>query len=227
MSSHIPRLTASTVVPLLLAAPSLVGAQPAEGGGAGEGSRPEGWRVLTDRVSADTAEIDFARMPPGFHVTTGPAAIFYHPDSTATGTFRVEAEIHLFDPGEPREAYGIFFGGRDLEGSYQAYTYFLVRRTGEYLVKRRVSATSTETLVDWTAHPAVTGWEDREEGSETARNVLSVEAGADELVFRVNGEEVDRLPRSGLDVDGVAGLRVNHRLDVHVSRFEVTPAGAP
>lgn len=220
---RIPRAAFTAALSLLLAVPASAAAQ-ATPAPAGDGDRPEGWRILTDDVSADTAEIDFAAMPPGFHVTTGPAAIFYHPDSTATGTFRVEAEIHLFDPGRLQEAYGIFFGGRDLESSYQAYTYFLIRRTGEYLVKRRLSATSTETVVDWTAHPAIVGWEDRERGSETAGNVLAVEARDDGLVFLVNGEEVDRVPRSGLDVDGVAGVRVNHRLNVHVGRFEILPA---
>lgn len=186
-------------------------------------TRPEGWRILTDDVEADTSGVYFATMTPGMHVTTGPAAIFYHPDSTATGTFRVEGQFALFDPGSRNEAYGVFFGGRDLQGSYQAYTYFLVRRSGEYLIKRRVSSTSTETVVGWTEHPAVVGWDEREEGAASTSNELAVEARDDELVFFVNGEEVDRVDRSALAVEGLAGIRINHSLDVHVSGFRVGP----
>lgn len=187
-------------------------------------SRPAGWEILTDRVAADTAEIYFASMEPGFHITTGPAAIFYHPDSTAAGTYRVEATTHLFDPGERNEAYGIFVGGEDLLGSYQRYTYFLVRKSGEYLVKQRVSSTSTETLVDWTAHPAVRGWDDRESESGPVENALALQVRPDELVFEVNGREVERIPRRSLPVSGVAGVRVNHALDLHYSRFEILSA---
>ncbi len=208
----------------LAATPAIVSAQDAAAIAekkAEHQTRPEGWRILTDDVEADTAEIYFATMSPGFHVTTGPAGIFYHQDSTATGDYRVEGTFHLFDPGSRNEAYGLFFGGRDLEGSYQAYTYFLVRRSGEYLIKRRVSSTSTETLVGWTSHDAVVGWDEREEGAASTANALAVESVGDELVFFVNGQEVDRVARSGLAVDGVAGVRINHALDVHVQGFRI------
>lgn len=219
------------LLPVLALALALLPARPAAAGAqesaaarkAQHQTRPGGWQILTDRIGADTTEIYFARMEPGFHVTTGPAALFYDPDTAPSGTFRVEATAHLFDPGGRNEAYGIFVGGDDLLGSYQRYTYFLVRRSGEFLIKRRVSATSTETLVDWTSHPAVVGWEGGDDGSESVRNSLAVEAGEDELVFFVNGEEVERLPRGDLPVSGVAGVRVNHALDLHFSEFVVGP----
>lgn len=213
------RLPLSAALVLLPAVPL---AAPAQEPADEDRSRPQGWRIVTDRVEADTSEIFFVSMPPGVHVTTGPAAIFYHPDSTATAPFRVEQEVYLFDPGSRNEAFGVFVGGRDLQGSYQAYTYFLIRRSGEYLIKRREGA-STETLRGWTAHAAVAGWDEREEGDETVKNVLAVEAGRDELVFHVNGEEVDRVARrSGLAVDGIVGYRVNHALNVHISGLEIT-----
>lgn len=221
------------IIPWCLASAFFLAPWPAAGPGAlsaqsaaADGAHPEGWRMLTDEIGADTTSIRFERMTPGFHVTTGPAAIFYHPDSTATGSFRVEATTHLFDPGSRNEAYGVFIGGNDLMGSYQGYTYFLVRRSGEYLVKRRISATSTETLVDWTPHDAVTGWDDREGDAQSVENRLAVEAGPDELVFYVNDREVDRIPRGREHVEGVVGVRVNHQLDVHFTDFRVAPLDA-
>ena len=183
---------------------------------------PETWKVRADRPDRPADDTYFVEMPPGWHITTGPAVILWDPATTASGRFDIESEVFLFDPRGRREAFGVFVGGRDLEGSGQAYVYFLIREGGEFLVKRRAGDT-TETLLDWTAHPAVASWAAREEG-ETARNVLRLEAGDDRVRFLVNGEEVAELPRSELpSLDGVVGLRVNHGLNLHVTRLDVEP----
>jgi hypothetical protein len=186
--------------------------------------RPEGWKVRFDRAGSTEAELEtFVSMPPGWHITTGPAGIFWDPALSAMGEFRAEMEVFLFDPGERREAFGIFFGGKDLEGPGQEYAYFVVREGGEFLVKLRRGA-DTPTLVAWTAHDAVASFAKRGDDS-TAKNVLTVEAGSDTVRFLVNGAEVAKLPRSQLPVEGVVGIRVNHALNLHVSRLEVTPLG--
>lgn len=187
-----------------------------------EAQPPEGWEVRFDRAGADATDVSFVDMPPGFHITTGPAAIFYHPEKRGSGNFRVEAEIHLFDPGDRREGYGLLFGGRDLQGADQAYTYFLLRRDGRCLIKRRDGG-ETVVLRDWTEQPAIVGWNERAEDAATVKNVLAVEAGEADVAFLVNGEEVARLPREELNVDGVVGVRINHSLNVHVTRVEVVP----
>lgn len=191
--------------------------------GQDETGPPEGWEIRTDR-GQPAAEIDFQEMSPGFHITTGPAAIFYDPASTAGGEFRVETEIFLFDPGQRNEAFGLLIGGRDLAGDGQSYTYFLIRRNGGTLVKRR-DGSETSVIRDWTPHDAVVTWAEKEEDEATVLNVLAIEAGAEELAFFVNGTEVARVPRGDHPVDGVAGLRINHGLNVHVRSFEVTPGG--
>lgn len=220
----------ATLTPiLLLALPAAVLAQTPqeEAKKAEHQARPAGWQIRTDQAGADTSQIYFAEMQPGLHVTTGPAAIFWHPDSTATGSFRAETGIHLFDPGGRREAYGLFFGGRSLSGPDQAYTYFLIRRTGEYLIKRRTGS-ETATVVGWTPHEAVVGWDEKEPDARTVLNTLAVETGPREIAFFVNGTEVDRVSREGLAVDGVVGLRINHALNVHVAGLEIEAAsGGP
>jgi hypothetical protein len=40
--------------------------------------------------------------------------------------------------------------------------------------------------------------------------------------FMINGTKVASRPRADLAVDGVVGLRVNHNLNLHVSKLEVT-----
>jgi hypothetical protein len=185
-----------------------------------EGEKPAGWEMRLDRANADPTEIKFVTMEPGWHITTGPAAIFYDPSRAASGEYRVETEIFLFDPGRrQREAFGVFIGGNDLAGEDQAYLYFLIRNDGNYLIKRR-DGSETPTITPWTPHPAIV----RHDGSaETAKNTLAIDVGAEQLDFYLNGEKVTSLPRSELGMDGIVGLRVNHSLNVHVSKLTVEP----
>ena len=186
--------------------------------------RPAGWKVRFDRAGSTEAELEmFVSMPPGWHITTGPAGIFWDPSVTASGNFRAEMEVFLFDPQGRREAFGVVFGGKDLEGDGQTYTYFLLRDGGEFIVKRRQGA-ETPTLVDWTSHASVRSYADRGEDA-SVKNVLTVEAGAETVRFLVNGQEVAARPREQLPVDGVVGIRVNHALNLHISRLAVTPLG--
>lgn len=180
--------------------------------------KPAGWNIRLDspdRGSAD--DVYFVDMAPGWHVTTGPAAILYHPDSTASGSYALKAQFHLFDPGERHEGYGVFLGGRNLQDRTQRYTYFLLRRDGSFLVKTRNGA-DTETVRDWEEHDAVAAWDDRDEGAESVRNDLRVEVTAGQVRFLVNDQQVASVPASELgSTDGVFGLRVNHALNLHVT----------
>lgn len=175
-------------------------------------------------VGADsTADVFFVNMTPGWHVTTGPRAIFYHPDATASGDVRVRTMMHLFDPGERREAHGLFMGGQNLDGDDLAYDYFLIREGGEFLIKRR-RGDETETLQDWTAHDAIRSFADGD--GSPVENVLEVVAQGDDVAFLVNGTEVARLPRTDVQTDGIAGLRINHALNLHVEDFAIERLGS-
>jgi len=154
-------------------------------------------------------------MPPGWHITTGPAIITWDPSWQASGTYRVELESFLF-PGERQEGFGLFVGGTDLEGPGQRYLYVLLRKNGEIIVKRRDGA-ETATIVPWLPHPAIVP---QTEG--TAKNVLAIEVTSDSVRIFVNHQRVSGLPRLGLPTDGQVGLRVNHMLNVHVTRVDIT-----
>lgn len=186
--------------------------------------KPAGWLIRLDRPDRGTPDdVMFTEMAPGWHVTTGPAALLHHPDSTATGTYRIDSNVFLFDPGERREGFGIFFGGRDLQGPAQQYVYYLLRRDGKYLIKTR-DGEETGVVQDWTAHPAIRSWDDRPAGEGTVENALAVVVGAEDVAFLVNGTEVTRVARSQLPAtDGAFGLRVNHSLNLHVTSVRATP----
>jgi hypothetical protein len=196
-------------------------ASPAAGQDLQKGVFPDGYHVRTDRADQSPDSIVFVTMEPGWHITTGPAVILYDASRTEGGAYRVESEFFLFDPGQRNEAFGLFIGGRNLDGPDQAYTYFLIRPSGEFLVKRRAGE-ATPVVREWAENDAIVKWTERAEDEVTARNVLAVEVGPDAVLFFANDRELARVPRSELDTEGVVGLRVNHALNLHVSSLEVT-----
>lgn len=174
------------------------------------GEFPEGWSARVDG-DASIDEVVFKEMGDGLHATTGPAAVFYNPDWTHSGDYEVSASLTQTTEPEHPEAYGITIGGSNLEGDDQAYSYFLVRKTGEYFIATR-DGEERNVIVNWTDHEAVS--EQDEDGRQT--NVLGVEVEGDDVIFKVNGTEVDRRQRGEILADGLFGFRINHRLDVHI-----------
>lgn len=187
---------------------------------------PAEWEVRLDNPDdditigddAESADIFFVNMKPGWHITTGPRAIFWHPASSAEGSYRAHTKIHLFDPKGRNEAFGLFFGGENLKEDNQTYTYFLLRNSGEYLIKKRIGS-ETEIVKDWTKTGAMVQYTDTTENS--VPNTLSVEVGDNQVSFFVNGEQVETLPNDQIDTEGFVGLRVNHRLNLHIEDFGV------
>lgn len=187
---------------------------------------PATWVFRADRtdreytVGADsTADVLFVNMTPGWHITSGPAGIYYHPTATVSDAFSLMTDVHLFDPAGRREAFGLVFGGANLDGDDQAYSYFLIRQGGEFLIKERTGS-DTRVISDWTAHDAIKSHQGGE--ADTALNKLAVNVGDDEVEFLINGAVVATHPRGDFPTDGVVGIRVNHGLNLHVSDFSVT-----
>jgi hypothetical protein len=175
---------------------------------------PEGYEMRLDSERSDPAEFQLSETPEGLSIVTGPAGIAWRDeDRVGSGDFRVEATFtQLSAPVGYREAYGIFVGGLDLDGPDREYTYLLVRPTGDFLLKRRRGET-TEVLLDWTAHAAVSSVQ--AEGDEP-RNTLAIEVHAEQTRFLVNRSVVFDLPTSEARPYGLAGIRANHRLDIRL-----------
>jgi hypothetical protein len=192
---------------------------------------PTDWKWRTDSA-ATVRDTDkdlaanqwfYVGMPPGWHITTKPGVVVYHPSHTGTGLYRLQSQAFLF-PGTSQQEYGIFIGGRDLEqtSATPAYTAFVARRDGHVAVLKRQGA-STTTLVDWKMNDAVVV----QAGEGAAKNVFRVEVMTAEVVFSVNDKEVARLPKSQVTTDGLFGLRVGTDMNLHVSTFDATYVLAP
>ena len=175
-----------------------------------------GWQARLDGARGDVNDLSFRTMGPGLHVTTGPAAIFWNPGNTGSGTYTVSATFTQTTASSHLNSFGLFFGGRDLDADGQRYTYFLIREDGQFLIKKRMGANTENLTSGWAAHSAVNALDGR------MTNSISVEVGASNVRFLSNGTEVASLPKAGLDVDGVAGVRFSHQLDVHIADFMVS-----
>jgi hypothetical protein len=181
---------------------------------------PAGWSVRLDRPNAKREDIAFVTMGKGMHVTSGPAAIYWPAGDGASGAYTVSATITQTKAPSHPEAFGLFIGGKDLDQPGQQYLYFLVRGDGKYMVKHRAGP-DVHTVTDWTDSPAVA----KQDANGKATNALSVVVSATAVTFKANGKDVASMPKSALkafSVDGIAGLRVNHNLDVHIGDFAVT-----
>ena len=106
--------------------------------------------------------------------------IIYRPDQVVDAA-RYTVRARFTEIGAPighREGFGLFFGGQDLEGDRQRYTYFLVRGDGRFLIKRRDGASTFDMTDGWEESGAV-----RVPSSES-RDV------ANELAITVDGDRV-------------------------------------
>jgi len=183
------------------------------------GPVPAGWTIrLDDKETGRTAnDTRFVAMGDGYHVTSGPAAVYYNPANQATGPFTASASFRQTKAPSHPEAYGLFFGGQNVDGAQQSYLYFLVRGDGKYYIAHRAGA-DVHKITPWTDNAAIA----KQDASGVATNVLAVQVTSDSVHFMVNGQRVQSFAKSGIQgTDGQVGLRVNHNLDVHVSAFEV------
>jgi hypothetical protein len=178
------------------------------------GELPAGWTARMDR-GADLSKVKFVTMEPGYHMTLGPAGIFWRETDKANGPFHAVATLHQTTAPTHPEGYGLFYGGQALNGEGQKYTYFLVRGDGTYLIKERNGAETTNVSEGWVEHAAVM----KQNAEGASSNKLEIDATGDQIRFLVNGQEVHSMAAAPGSRNGIVGLRVNHNLDVHVQDF--------
>lgn len=185
---------------------------------AGGGTFPAGWAARTDKDRPLT-NVKFEKMGDGWHFTMGgTAAVTYRDADKATGNYHAVATFTQTKPTGMGhgEGMGLVIGGSDLQGPKQAYTYFLVRQDGMFIIKRRAGDDVT-TIMDWTANDAV----NKAGADGKATNEVAIGVSGGKASFTVNGKEVYSTDATKVDAAGIVGLRVNHFLDVHVTGFAI------
>jgi hypothetical protein len=178
---------------------------------------PAGYTALTDKPDAKITDASYSTSGGRWEVRTGPAHIVYSPKDSASGVYSVSATIEQLEQPRHPEAYGIFFGGQQLhDRAAQRYSYFLVRGTGEYLLKVR-EGDKTTSIVNWTASPDVP----KQDASGKATYTLKAHFAPDTVHLFVNDKLVAAAPRQSIPSNGVAGLRINHNLRLMVEPVKV------
>ena len=184
---------------------------------------PVGWKVRIDHSQSaqdpdNTRDIKFATMGKGFRVIGGPAGVFWNPANTATGNYTARATFNLMEPSNHTNYYGLVFGGGELEGARQSYTYFLVAQDGTYLVKRR-DGEDVRDVKPATPHASVK----RPDATGRSTNAVELRVSGNTISYVVNGTVVHTTPKTGLTAktDGIVGVRINHLLNVQVEGFEI------
>jgi len=185
-----------------------------------------GWQGRLDpqaeRRGMKLDDAKFVAMGSGYHVTSGPAAIYWNPKDAAKGNFTVSASFTQTKAPMHPEAYGLFVGGQNLTDSSQSYLYFETRGDGKYLVNHR-AGNEVHKIVDWTDTDAT----NKADADGKATNELAIRVSADSVDFLANGKLVKALSKAEMHnfvSDGQTGIRVNHNLDVHVDKFQVKHA---
>ncbi|MCY4555205.1 MAG: hypothetical protein OXF79_02205 [Chloroflexi bacterium] len=213
---------AAAVAVAAMAAPATMSAQSGH-----NLERPEHWKVRYDG-SDEAAERNFVVMRPGWHVYAGPGGLLWDPGRFASGNYAVKSTIYLFPKGEPERSgstqvdspYGLFLGGRDLEGEAPAYVSFLIDNAGRFRITRH-TGDDVQELAPWTGNDAVAVLD--ELATSPAENVLEVDVRGEQTIFYIGGELVAELPSEDLDLDGAIGVRAGEGLSLHITEIAIGP----
>ena len=200
------------VLALAVAVPAV--AQDADRTVEGGGQLAPGWMARTDR-GQNFDNIKFEESGTGWNITVGPGVALYRESDVAMGEYTLSVTIEQLSSKGHGHGTGLIFGGRDLQAEGQAYSYFLVRGDGSYIIKTRTGATTAE-IVGWSKNSAI-----NESELAHMKNDVSVRVAGADVIFMVNGTEVHRVPKADMYTDGIVGIRLNHNLDMHIDNFKI------
>ncbi len=183
---------------------------------------PSGWKLRVDRSTQASdpdgaGSIKFTTANGGFRAVAPQAAVFWQPTASATGAYTLKGTFALNELSNHPNYYGLVFGGRDLDGAAQNYTYFTVAQDGTWLIKKRQGEVASDVVPRGTSDAVR-----RPDAAGKSTNALEVRVGAANIDFVVNGTTVHSMPKAGVATDGLYGMRVNHRLDVTVTGLAVS-----
>jgi hypothetical protein len=226
---------------LIIAAAPLAAQTPAPK----DGPSPAGWKFVIDRSTNPmdpdgNGAIKILTAGSGYHIETlnAAAAVFWNPANTVTGNYTLKARVTLNERSGHVNYYGLVFGGKNLGTPEQSYNYFLVAQDnppggmgqpqplGSFLIKRMTGTTAAPVFQlpgaagrSGTVAHAVVKIPD---AAGKSVNDLEVRVQADKIDFVVNGTVVHSAPRTGIDTDGIWGIRANHLLTINVDGLSVT-----
>lgn len=173
----------------------------------------EGHMMRVDRSTNaadpdDVPEVTITSVDGGIEVRTGPAAVIWDAEQTATGEYTLSGTFTLLEPSGHANYYGLFYGGSGLDTDGQNYMYFLIAQNGTYIIKHRANNDTVHDIMGRTPHDAVA----TPGANGTSVNDLEVRVGASQIEFVINDQVVHTAENAGMAgrTDGIYGVRINH-----------------
>jgi hypothetical protein len=199
---------------------------------AGGGITAPGWKGKVDANEASKGgkitDSKFVQAGSEFKLNNGPAAIYWNPANTASGSYTVSAtftEPKYMSSNDHPHPYGLFIAGNNLDGENASFLYCTPYGNGTFIVRGFGPAPFRMGGGRGTPHEAV---KKAEAGGSVTQEVAWVVT-PDKADCKINGAVVASYPKTELiaagkltSLDGIAGIRVAHNVDVNVTNFKVT-----
>jgi len=193
----------------------------------------DGWMGKIDAGEAERGQVlensKLAMDGDALHVTTGPAAAYWHPDNTASGDYTVTAtfaEPAYMALNSHPHPYGLVIAGNDMGSDQQSYLYCAAYGSGAFIVRgfgpepfqmngRRAEANDAVNTAAGEGEPV------------TQEIAMSVRG--DTVECAINGTVVASYAKGDVvtagklkSTDGVYGIRFGHNTEARVTGLSVS-----
>jgi hypothetical protein len=200
---------------------------------AGGGITAAGWKGKVDAgEAAKGATINdskFAQQGTEFHINNGPAAVYWNPAQTASGSYTVSAtftEPKYMSSNDHPHPYGVFIGGSKLDTENATLAYCTAYGNGTFIVRGFGPAAFR---VGTFGRPAPSDAVKKAETGGSVTQEIAWVVTPDKADCKINGTVVASIPKADLvgagkleSLDGIAGLRIAHNVDVNVTNWKIT-----
>jgi hypothetical protein len=131
--------------------------------------------------------------------------------------FRVILNAAL-SPQSAGNVFGVFVGGRDLEGKGPSYVSLQIKADGTFRLEVWDQG-SNYNRIPWTPHRAITV----AIGDEPTKYKIRLDVRPLRLDFLVNDIKIHSINRSAVRADGQVGLRLGAGLEMDITDFRIEP----
>ena len=219
---------AALIVWVIPAMPAARGQQDADKKVAGGGVTVKGWTGKVDSGNRQGLAITDSKLAPegsSMRLMTGAAALYWNPANVGKGDFSVKATFdEAKQPYNHPHPYGVFIGGKGLDGDQPQALYCAAYRSGNYIVRGFSGGKAFGLVQKPTPNDAVA----KGAADAPVKQEVTMRVSGDKVECTVNGTSVwsatkaDVTGAGKLDsTDGITGIRVSHNSDALVSNFAV------
>jgi len=219
---------AALIIWAIPAKPAARGQQDADKKVAGGGVTVKGWTGRVDSGNRQGLAITDSKLAPegsSMRLMTGAAALYWNPANVGKGDFSVKATFdEAKQPYNHPHPYGVFIGGKGLDGDQPQALYCAAYRSGNYIVRGFSGGKPFGIVQKPTPNDAVA----KGAADAPVKQEVTMRVSGDKVECTVNGASVwsatkaDVTGAGKLDsTDGITGIRVSHNSDALVSGFAV------